>query len=522
RSFGAALVALALGVLHVCAWAAGPDLHLVPDLAAFALAALASVAVAAVALAEGEEPLWCIAFAGAALAPFVTTEPPGDLVRLAAYGAVVGIVGAVGIGRRPWTRGARTIGGMLLVYALALALPSPRASWGALLAVTLPLAVAVGGFFPATATGFVRSRLRTAGIIAALAAPWAGLSAAPLSPLRLSVLLGAGGVLWLALGDRTALAPIAQPGAAWDDELGGAWVDGFLAPLLFAAGALLAFANSPAPWAPALVLAAAALLLGLALARREAVPERDALAFAAAVAALAANALAPWSWEVARPATAAGLGLVFAAGLLWRPSYSWLVAAVIAFVAAAAQAWILLYERAPYVYRPFATRPSLGALAVLAAGAAVAWRADAMAGALRAAVPRNAARALRDAPVVRRWAVAVPWVWAFLWAHRELAGAWSYAVATLALVSLETGVAVGLVGVGRARDWRRLRQAGLLLAVIAAVRALVAVDGVRSVSLRIASYLVASVFLLGIAYWYRRPGPEPVPGALGAAGPGQS
>ncbi|MGH7690161.1 MAG: hypothetical protein ACREN3_11200, partial [Gemmatimonadaceae bacterium] len=107
---------------------------------------------------------------------------------------------------------------------------------------------------------------------------------------------------------------------------------------------------------------------------------------------------------------------------------------------------------------------------------------------------------------VRQWARAAPWIWAFLWAHGELGHAWSPSIATFAVVSLEAGVAVTLVWVGRERGARVMRHAGLLLAVVGAVRALTAVNAVASVSMRIASYLVVSAFLLGIAYWYRRRG----------------
>jgi hypothetical protein len=519
RAFGSALLALALAVVHVCAWAAGPELHLVGDSAAFALAAAGSVGLAAFALAEREAPLWSIGFAGAALAPFVTMQHAGSLVMLAAYGALVIVAGAAGIGGRRWILAERTLALMTAVYALMLALPAPAPSWGPLLAVAVPLTVALAGLVPATELALVRPRLRTQGVIAGFAALWAGARAAPLAAGRVSVLLGVGGLVWLLLTDRTSRAPLVRQGAQRDDMLAASWVDGFVVPLLFVAAA--AYGARGGLWSTPAVLAIAALALGAALSRRDAVPERDALVLAAAAAALAASALAPWRSPIGRPVTDAALGLAFAAALRWRPSYSWLVAGTVALVAAASNTWILMFERAPFAYVPFASRPSLAALVVVAALAAVAWRADALATALVDAVPDHAARAERDAPVVRRWMRSAPWIWAFVWVHRELAGAWAYAVSTLALVSYEAAVAVILVGLGRARDVRRMRQAGLLLAVIAAVRALVAVDGVRSVSLRIASYLVASVFLLGIAYWYRRRGADPAPGEAEPARPPQ-
>ncbi|MGZ6126547.1 MAG: DUF2339 domain-containing protein, partial [Myxococcales bacterium] len=60
RSFGDSILGLSLAIVHVCAWAAGPSLHLVPPFAALVLSAAASVALAAFALLEGDEPLWCV------------------------------------------------------------------------------------------------------------------------------------------------------------------------------------------------------------------------------------------------------------------------------------------------------------------------------------------------------------------------------------------------------------------------------------------------------------------------------
>src|SRR5437868_5208092 len=55
RSFGDSILGLSLAAVHVCAWAAGPSLHLVPPVAALVLSAAASVALAGFALLEGDE-----------------------------------------------------------------------------------------------------------------------------------------------------------------------------------------------------------------------------------------------------------------------------------------------------------------------------------------------------------------------------------------------------------------------------------------------------------------------------------
>ncbi len=51
--------------------------------------------------------------------------------------------------------------------------------------------------------------------------------------------------------------------------------------------------------------------------------------------------------------------------------------------------------------------------------------------------------------------------------------------------------------------------AGLALAVYAALKALVQVADLASVGLRVASYLLVGVFLLGVGYWYRSAGDAP-------------
>src|SRR5438105_8369858 len=89
RSFGDSLLGLSLAIVHVCAWQAGPALHLVPPFAALALSATASVALGGFALLQEDELLWCVGFGGAAVAPFVTSSGQGTAPMLAAYAAAV-------------------------------------------------------------------------------------------------------------------------------------------------------------------------------------------------------------------------------------------------------------------------------------------------------------------------------------------------------------------------------------------------------------------------------------------------
>ena len=94
RSFGASVLGISLAIVHVCAWGAGPSLHLVPTSWAFAFVAIASLALETFAHRENDEPLWTVGFFGAALAPFVTSEGGGSLPMLTAYG--VGVLASAG------------------------------------------------------------------------------------------------------------------------------------------------------------------------------------------------------------------------------------------------------------------------------------------------------------------------------------------------------------------------------------------------------------------------------------------
>lgn len=105
-----------------------------------------------------------------------------------------------------------------------------------------------------------------------------------------------------------------------------------------------------------------------------------------------------------------------------------------------------------------------------------------------------------------RGVTVAPWVWAFIWVMFELAMAYSASTATLLLVTYFAATAVACVAAGRARRSARLRQTGLALALVAAGTACFGATSYFGLGTRIVAYLVTSAFLLGIAYWYRRPG----------------
>ena len=144
RSFGASVLGLSLAVTLVCGWGAGPALRLVPDWAAFLLAALTSVTLAVFAHAERDEPLWSVGFSGAAIAPFITANGRSDLVMLAAYGVAVLASAGYAMNARRWLVAARLFLLVALLYTAALATGFEK-DGGPLLAMGFPLMVAALG-----------------------------------------------------------------------------------------------------------------------------------------------------------------------------------------------------------------------------------------------------------------------------------------------------------------------------------------------------------------------------------------
>jgi uncharacterized membrane protein len=106
--FGSVLLALALAVVHVDAWGAGPYLQLVPSPVALGVAAAASGALAWLAWRRKEEALFSVGVGGALLAPFVTSSDAGSVPALLLYGYIVLASGLAALTGRSW-RTATTV-----------------------------------------------------------------------------------------------------------------------------------------------------------------------------------------------------------------------------------------------------------------------------------------------------------------------------------------------------------------------------------------------------------------------------
>jgi hypothetical protein len=514
RSFGATLLGLALATTELCAWAAGPLLLLVPTWASLTLAAAVSVWLAAFAQRENDEPLWCVGFGGAAIAPFVASRETVTAQLLGSYGLIVLLAGSYALAGRRWPVASRVFATVTALFVTAL-MAMPEEHGGPLLAIGLPLVVALanlalaaggprsqvlgprerrsGYLGPGTSDpgpAFLRPQLRSLGFFTAAAALRAGFATQlPLTAWGVAASIAVAGLVWLVIVDRTAGAPSGDLfGGLLPHSAGVAeWIDAAWVPLGFVIG-VLASADA-GHWGNAAIASAAALVLLVLAARRPLGIARDAAAFAASVCALGAVLLAG---KNARYETTAAVGaaavLFFAANRAW-PSYSWVWLGGIALVGASANALLLLVQRTPYAYTPFVTRASGTALAI-----AACWALGAQ---LAPRIPVDAGRTFGAATVGA-------WVWAFLWVHQEIANAFSPTAATLLLVTYYAATSVISVGVGRARSVAWLRHAGLLLGLFAAFTAMRGARQLDAVGARITVYLVTSVFLLGIAYWYRK------------------
>ncbi len=117
--FGSVLLALALAILHVVCWGAGPLLQLVPSVLALGVASSASAALAFLALREEDQALFNVGFGGALLAPFVTSSETGDAVILLLYGAVVLGAGMRAVRDRTWGKTPFVLGLGIMAYTAA-------------------------------------------------------------------------------------------------------------------------------------------------------------------------------------------------------------------------------------------------------------------------------------------------------------------------------------------------------------------------------------------------------------------
>jgi hypothetical protein len=498
RRYGTVLLGIALALVHVDAWGAGPMLGVVPVGVALGVAALASRALAALAYRNNEESLFVVGGGGALAAPFVTTDGTTHILLLLLYGWLVLGGAAYALRERPWGWARWLVASGTLAYATVGAVHDPPGGtpWyvrDAPLFFALNVAAtawAAGSAEGPAGRGLLARRL----LYVALVPAFIYFDTPAVAVDRVALALAA-----------TVLAYLALRGAADDDAR--APFDRLVLPLAFLGAALVSVLSADAPPSVAGAGVAAlwaALAAGPALLWAAGRAERGTnLAVAGIASAVALPVLLGGEGILAPVALAAHAALFCFVVLRARAA----VAAVpVALALSVAATWssLLLALRTRYGYTPFASRASLAALAVVAAGCVVSWvfTRPALRGALGA---RGRGRGVIG---------AVGPALAFLWGNQELSYAVSPAVASFALIAYWATAGVVAIFVGRGWGIPAARQGGLALCILAALKAVGQASDEQMIGLRIGSYLLVGIFLLAVAYWYRATGAE------GEAGPG--
>jgi Predicted membrane protein (DUF2339) len=505
RPFGSSMVGLALVIVLVCGYAAGSWLRLVPPWVAFAGCIGVSWGLALFAHAEQDEPLWCVAFGGAAIAPFVTSSDEGNFFALVGYGAFLLFAASFAISHRAWPVAWRVFYFVSGFYAITAAVLSrDQGLAGFYAAFAFPIVVALVGVLPFAPISRKRAALRWFAILTVLVGFFEPHGAnARGQPAQVTVALFGAAVLWLFLADRldatkqsSLLATNSDNASALD------WIDAGIVPLILVFQA----SSTIEPLAsPGLIEGLGATMLLAFAARREIRPARDAAAAACAILTVAAMFQIQLEEPTGRLLAMLAIGAAAFIVNKARPSASWIATSVVVTVIAASISLLALATRPSYTYTPFTGEPSLTAACVTLFLILVSrfrgWIADATRPIVAA---RSDQVAAADLAFIRRIARLAPWVWAFVWVLIELGKAFSRSTSTLLLVIYFASTAVAAVAVGHIRHSAELRQLGLALALLAAATAVYGATTYFDVGARVLAYLVTSAFLLGIAYWYRR------------------
>ncbi len=607
--FGDVLLAIALAVVHVVAWGAGPRLALVPSWVALAAADAASLALAALALREEQQVLFCAGFGGALIAPFVTATGEPHYAVLAAYGVIL-LAAAIGaIGPRawwkavalvltgvvlytvsvsgfhsdtPWISREFTAGFAGLIALIALARErKPVRPWIALFAVTVMAVAITSSRGDATADSHLRAFLVAADVPLAALSGTALLFAAAhflerderLGVWILAIVVVPSRFLGAALSATGPVGGIVSGGLALAWAL--AWATAALAERERKRGILLAGSGLISMWAVMLVLdrdpaaippalAAHAILYAAVVKKGQApialVATGASLIVAFMTAATHIAALPGYSatpflsiWSLGVACAVAGAFLSARVALddpvrvlhdeIGRKRLAVLVASIPAFIwghlelqrafsATVAPFLLTVYYAGCGVLAANAGRRAgqerlqqlgiaLGVtgfliatahlamldgftttpfLALWSLGAAIAV--GALSFSLRFGLPERFT-VLGDEFARDRAALLLTAGLAFVWGHVELRRAFDPDASTFLLITYYAACGVLAIRSGRSGGERRVRQAGLSLSLFAAIYALERAWSVEQIALRVGSYLLVGLFLLGVAWWYR-------------------
>ena len=505
RSFGSTILALALVIVQVCAYAAGPAFNLVPSWVAFAGTALISWILAFFAHVENDEPLWCVGFGGAAIAPFVTSDGSDRVYALLIYGLITLLPACFAISQRAWPVAWRVFYAASALFSLSAAEVGYRTTTAAMLcAFAVPFVIAAAGGVPFAPEERKRAALRWLALLGALASIRSQVYFDSRAWSVAAVLLSAA-LLWLFLLDHQSHLP---QSSLWSRtrEMPRLlnWIDIAFIPLLISYEAADALRNHGYP----LAVYVSGALAFLAFAWRRSVNSmRDAAAFACTVMAAAVLLIVPLEDPLGRLTAFVGLALAAFAAHRAKPSVSWLFGGIALLIACAISSISVMVDRTAYGFTPFVTEASVTAVVVLAGLVCVARFWHVLRSATRTAMgDRPEWTYAANAKLLVRGVSLAPWIWAFIWGTVELSMSYSASTSTLLLVTYFAATAVGCVGAGRVKHSARLRQVGLGLALVATATAFYGATTYFDIAARILAYLVTSAFLLGIAYWYRQTG----------------
>jgi uncharacterized membrane protein len=473
--FGSVLLALALAVVHVDAWGAGPYLGLVTSPVALGVAAVASVALAWLAWRRDEEPLFSVGVGGALLAPFVTSSESGSVPALLVYGYVVLATGLVALRGRAW-RTAVTVSALgcwLYTGAATGGVETGAATLERDLPALFAMAIALTALF---VTG----------------GPWG-------ARIARSALVALAGTLIAQVPDRApaldllvlaALGTVSAYAVIHFGETSRRWAVFTAAVLPITLGAVAVASVRDTIMARTLV---ALVWTGGAVAAARFQP--GARATHLMVAGITSTAAILFALENRPVASCVALSVHAALlSVLLRRERQRMIGVPIGIDLVIATLWTfdLLDDRVRFEYTPFLTGASLAGLAMAASWLVVSWNAS------RVEYADGKGGRLETRTLLRLAGAVVT----FLWGHVELSSAYSPDVSTFLLIFYYATVGVVAILVGRRRSISVLRHVGLGLAILAALKAIGEASSL-AIGIRVGSYLLAGLYLLAVAYWYR-------------------
>jgi uncharacterized membrane protein len=482
--YGDVLLSIALAIVDLVAWGAGPRLHIVSPTLALVVIEVVAMGIAALALHDDNEFLFSVAVGGALSAPFVTSTGGGTPLMLLSFGAAVLVSSLRAVRNTSWRNAFAVLGVGAAVYVLAAAALPIGAAW----------------YEPYLIVIFAG----TCGLAALLIAPldWRGdLARCFLATGLLGVAIawdrGAGEPVARVAGLALVLAVVTHAALRVRQPEPQHWVaSAQLLPLLSLGVAyppLEARAGSAAVFAVWAVIGLAAWRME----RHRGELERGGahLLSAGVLGALAIGAQL-WDTPLALVAALGAWGVLLSAAVREESSPLPLAALAATLGAACLSAFDQLASRQAYAYTPFLTRSSASALCAVVAVAASAeliGRSDGT-GALDPGLRRWADRPMRLGVVVG---------FTILWGRMELAHAFNRDLATFLLILYYAACGLATILAGRWLGVQRLRMAGLALALYAAVKAMIEVAALDGVAIRVGSYGAVGLFLLAAGYLYR-------------------